>query len=207
MDTFPMHYLSFDTETTGFGPSAKIVELSVVYFTNGQVVEEWEQLFWPGDIDWEKAQGAFDVNGLSREKLLGKPTFGEAKNEIVDRLKGEKIWVAHNTPFDMGMLQQEFDQLNTPMPEPAFALDTMMLDAVCDKYRKGSRKLDAVARVWGVAFEGDAHRAAADTMVCGKVLWAILQSGKLPPSIEIIHQMQLERRKDWNAFIKRKYKS
>jgi len=200
-----MHYLAFDTETTGFGPSAKIVELSVVCFTDGQVVEEWEQLFWPGDIDWEKAQGAFNVNGLSREKLQGKPTFGDIQDEVTRRLGGEKVWVAHNTPFDMGMLKQEFELLRVTMPEPAFALDTMMLDAVCDKYRKGSRKLDAVAGVWGVDFGSEAHRAAADAAVCGKVLWSMLQSGKLPPNIEAIHRMQVERRKDWNAYVKRKY--
>ena len=200
-----MHYLAFDTETTGFGPSAKIVELSVVFFTGGEVVEEWSELFWPGDINWDKAQKALEVNGLSREQLQGKPKFYEVRNEIVERFKGEKVWVSHNTPFDMKMLEQEFKQLGEPMPRPDFSLDTMMLDVYCNQYVK-SRKLDFVSARWNIVLEG-AHRASADAIACGKVLWAMAQSGKLPDDIEDVVWVQTERRTEWDNYVKRKYGS
>lgn len=198
-----MHYLSFDTETTGFDRSAKIIELSVIYFTSGEVVEEWSQLFWPGDIDWEATQGAFDINGLSREKLQGSPTFAECLGEVVTRLEGERVWVAHNTPFDIRMLQQEFGRLDMPMPEPKYALDTMMLDVACNRHER-RRTLSFVAPRWGVKLDG-AHRAAADSIACGEVLWAMLQSGKLPSDIEYVFDVQTGNRARWDSSVKRKY--
>jgi len=168
------------------------------------VVEEWSSLLWPGDdIDWGGVQKAFDVNGLSRAKLEGKPMFKDIRGRVDDALAGERVWVAHNTPFDMKMLQQEYARAGRDMPVPDFALDTMMLDVHCNRYEK-SRKLGDVTSRWGIRLDG-AHRASADAVACGRVLHAMLESGRLPDTIEALYAAQAECRTRWDEHVRSKH--
>jgi DNA polymerase-3 subunit epsilon len=201
-----MHYLAFDTETTGVRSNAQIVELAVVFFTNGEVVETWDSLFWPegADFDDPDVRKALEVNGVTPEDLEGKPTFSESLPDIKRALDGEQIWVAHNTPFDLRMLGYEFERAGVEMPKPGYAFDTMMLDRALDKYRKGKRTMEKVAEVWDVELV-DAHRARVDATACGKVFWAMTQSGRLPPSVETAYAAQALARKEWDAYIEKKY--
>lgn len=202
-----MHYLAFDTETTGLGKDARIVELAVAFFTNGEVVETWESLFFPTKVDFNdpNVQKAFEINRIDPDSLANEPTFEEELGNIQKALTGEEIWVAHNTPFDLRMLSYEYEHAKRTMPKPQYALDTMMLDKAIDKYRKGRRTLDAVAPLWNVSFEGEAHRALTDAIVCGKVLWAMLRSGRMPPNLDAMYGLQVEARDEWDAFVAKKY--
>lgn len=200
-----MHYLAFDTETTGTGTSARIVELAIVYFTNGEIVEEWSQLFWPDGVDWgdDEVKKAMEINKLTEDELRGKPVFRHVLALIDEKLRGEQVWVAHNTPFDLRMLKQEYDRAGRPMPEPYPALDTMMLDVYCNRYEK-SRKLVEVATRWGVPLT-TAHRASVDAVTCGRILHTMLKSGRLPDTVAGLYAAQVECRHRWDEYIRSKY--
>jgi DNA polymerase III epsilon subunit-like protein len=203
-------YVAFDTETSGLGEDARIVEITLALFESRNdappaPVDTWSQLLWPGDIAWDDAgvKRALEVNHLTREDLFDKPTFQLIFPELCQRFAAAPVWVAHNTEFDMRMLRQE--RLRLPgetaklVPRPEAVLDTMLLDLVLNEgYLK--RRLDCVAPRWGVTLDG-AHRAAADAVCCGQILSAMLP--KLPETMDELRELQGGARKTWTGVCSR----
>lgn len=195
--------VAFDTETTGFGPEARVVEVGVVRMREGVILEKWSQLIDPGNVDWssERVQKALEINKLKREELEGQPTFSEVVLELLNRLSYSHL-VAHNTPFDLQMLRQELDRLKIEMPTWALTLDTCSLDF---RVSGGQGfKLANSANRWGVTQTG-AHRAGDDAETCGRILWAMIQKQELPFDLLQVQAFQINASSDWQArFQKRK---
>lgn len=176
-------YVALDTETTGFGPKARVLEVGVVTFERGVPVREWSQLLCPTGVDWEDGQvkKALEVNQIKREELEGKPTFEEVLPQLLLELS-IPVWVAHNLDFDLRMLQQEFARLNQSLPLPHLGACTFRLSAHLNP-RAPSNKLADTAAHYGVLQE-DAHRATVDARVCGLILAQMHQRGEVPGSGE-----------------------
>lgn len=173
-------WVAFDTETTGLGPSARILEIGVVTFQEGVPVREWSALLCPPDVDWgsEQVQGALAVNKLTREMLVGKPTFEQVLPDLLVELSHADVWVAHNAQFDMSMLTNELRRLGRPAIESPLLVCTRNLASHVGG-GAGGNKLSQVAARFGVTQE-DAHRAVVDARVCGLVLEAMRQRRLLP---------------------------
>lgn len=188
-------FIAFDTETTGFGPDARIIEVGVVRMREGEVIDRWSQLICPDDVDWDSpnVQKALEVNKIKREELNDKPTFQEVAIDLLDRLSYPYL-VAHNTPFDLRMLTQELTRMDMTLPTWDLVLDTCSLD-----FRvSGGRgfKLENCARRWGVSFK-DAHRAEVDAEVCGKIFWAMHVKQELPFDKEQMRAFQANATVAW----------
>ncbi len=176
-------FVALDTETTGLGEDARIVEIAVVRFVNLSPIETWDTLLNPVGIDWHSpgVRRALEINHLEREELESAPSFAEVLPTIIAKLVSTSVWVAHNTEFDLRMLRQEEDRLNAAarLPTPDLLLDTLLLDfMLVQGFLK--RRLDVVCPRWGVSL-GDAHRARADALACGTVLCNMVT--KLPPDV------------------------
>lgn len=174
--------VALDTETTGFGEDARIIELAFVTFDSGVVVDRWSSLLWADGVDWNSSQvlGALKVNEITVEELRGKPTFMDVFHKVYEYLRFSDIWLAHNAKFDLRMLRQEFQRarsIDIPI-KPAMVVDTMSLSRRFHP-EEGSHKLGDVAARWNVAQE-DAHRATVDAEVCGKIFREMVKTGKLP---------------------------
>jgi DNA polymerase-3 subunit epsilon len=172
-------YVAIDTETTGVGASARIVEVAAVTFSKGEPVREWSRLLCPPDVDWEspKVKEALAVNKITREQLSGQPTFAEVLPDLLLELSCD-VWVAHNMDFDRRMLVQEHTRLERLLVLPPLSVCTLNL-AVRLNTGGGRNKLHDVAARYGVKQE-DAHRAAVDARVCGLILAAMFKEGRLP---------------------------
>ena len=105
-------FLIFDTETTGLlAPSVspldkqpRIIELAVVRVVNGAVVDGKAWLINPGvPISAEITK----ITGLKDADLSDKPTFAQRLPEIRAAFTGIDFGIAHNAPFDTGMLRTE----------------------------------------------------------------------------------------------------
>jgi DNA polymerase III epsilon subunit-like protein len=188
--------VAFDTETSGFGPDARILEFAVVHFHEGSPVRSWATLLNPGDLDWdnEKVRGALAVNKLTREELQDQPRFEEVMARIREEL-AEQTLVAHNMSFDVRMLEQEFARaLNSSccplwslLPhEPELRLYTCALDRVMSSGQKGFKLSDSAAR-WGVELNG-AHRAIGDAECCGRILQKMIEKKALSPNPDSVKQ-------------------
>lgn len=192
------HFTSVDTETTGLGESARIIEVGVVHFYKGAVVREWSALIHPNGVDWEDSnvKKAMEVNRITFAEIQGKPLFEDIRMELMQELT-EEVWVAHNTPFDMRMIGQELKRLGENFPyQPDLILDTMSLDNHLNPLA-GKRRLVEVAPRWGVTFE-DAHRAVVDARTCGLVLAAMARAGKLPEDPKEMAELQKTATATWD---------
>ena len=163
-------HVVFDTETTGFGKDARVIEIALVEYRLGLVAPTmiFSTLLNPGEIDWEDkdVKKALEVNGLKKEWLADAPSFKDVGYYIMMFLKGQN-WVAHNLKFDERMLRQEFDRINYDLPFPNIKIDTILCDVGLNPGKK-SRKLIDVAKRWKIPLNGG-HRAVNDTMATARI--------------------------------------
>jgi DNA polymerase III epsilon subunit-like protein len=122
-----------DTETTGLlvpGQSdpdkqPRIIDIAAVKIdASGEVIEQIEYLIQPRvflDKDITR------ITGLKDDDLIGKPEFPELFADIADFFLGEREMVAHNLPFDRGMLMWELIRMGREFafPWPAVQIDTV----------------------------------------------------------------------------------
>jgi DNA polymerase III subunit epsilon len=172
-------WVAIDTETTGFGPTARILEVAAVTFENGMPVHEFSQLLCPEGVDWNdsRVQEALSVNHLTRAELEGKPTFAQILPDLMVEL-AHSVWVAHNFSFDFEQVQQEFARAGRSLEAPPLTICTCRLAAYLSPAVKGN-KLYQVAARYGVPQES-AHRAAVDARVCGYLLDRMNKQSRLP---------------------------
>ena len=114
----------YDNETTGLlkpqvsdlAQQPKIIEFAVAIIDQSyERVGEYSQLIYPGeDITPEITK----ITGLTNADLKGKPTFIEALPEIEQVFIGKHRIMAHNLPFDMGMLVNELKRVGRQFAFP-----------------------------------------------------------------------------------------
>ena len=151
-------FIVFDTETTGFSPTMdRIVEIGVVKFRNGEVVEEKSWLVNPQrDIPY----WATKVHGITDKMVKDQPSFKDMYPEF-QKFIGGSVLMAHNAKFDISFMKAEIKRAGYDLP-PNMVIDSLKL------FRKWypqatSHSVEAVARQAEV--ETDVlHRAAADSL-------------------------------------------
>lgn len=133
----------------------------------------------PENVNWNdsQVQEALAVNHIKTADLRGKPTFKDILPDLLLEL-GHNVWVAHNAGFDVRMINQELQRLQQPVLSPPLLLCTRDLALQLGGPPKGNKLGDVAAR-FNVKQDG-AHRAAADAITCGRILAAMIQTGKLP---------------------------
>jgi len=154
VDQAPLAYI--DLETTGLDPAHgdRVIEIGLLR-TNGKVVEvEWDQLVDPGR---PVSYGAYRVNHISDEMLVGAPLFAQVADELL-ALVQDTVVVAHNAPFDLGFLKSELTYAQRPLPS-VIVLDTVRLARA--HVTAPSYSLQALCEMYGIENE-DPHRALGD---------------------------------------------
>jgi DNA polymerase III subunit epsilon len=164
--------LAWDTETTSTNPTeARIVTAALVGRggKSPERVQTW--LINPGvPIPPETTA----IHGIDDDRAQAEGQDPKAALEEIAELMARAIrygmpLVAFNTAYDWSVLHYELvrhglptmaDRLDGP---PYSLLDALVLDKQADRYRKGSRKLQAVAAHYGVHLE-NWHDAEADAI-------------------------------------------
>lgn len=123
----------FDTETTGLllherAPIERqphIIEFAAVVLSDGKVLLEDSFRINPGqDLSAEITK----ITGLTTEDVRSEPTFQEQLPRIIDLFRGCDKMIAHNLPFDQGMLSNDLRRFNiTDFPWPPKGLCTVEL--------------------------------------------------------------------------------
>lgn len=176
---------SYDCETTGTDPfSARLV--SAAFVTSAG--ERHEFLVDPGvEIPPEAAA----VHGISTEHARA---HGIRPAEALERIatllaahlaQGAPL-VVFNAPYDLTLLEAELRRhglrpLRDRVPAVAPIVDPLIIDRTMDRYRKGSRTLEAQCAHYGVTIE-NAHDACADAVAALEVARA--QAARYPEIAE-----------------------
>jgi DNA polymerase III subunit epsilon len=158
----------FDVETTGLNPAYghRVCEVACLRVRDGQEIAAFESL-----VDPERtiSEGAFHVNHITPEMLVGAPHFKEIAALLLAVMENA-VLVAHNASFDLGFLASELEIAGLPPPEGAI-VDTLTL--VRRLYHFASNSLPSVAATMGIE-TGPAHRAMGDVRTTRYVLERIL---------------------------------
>lgn len=183
--------VAFDLETTSPEPTeARIVTACVVAIDPGtKAIHERNWLINPG-VPIPPA--AIAIHGVSNERAQAEGRDpAEALWEIANAL--EEAWtigtpiVGHNVgTYDLTLLDHELIRHGLPgVPElggPGMVVDTLCLDRMVDRYRKGKRTLTAAAEHYDVRLDG-AHDAAFDTVCSARIAWRIAE--RYPEQVQI----------------------
>lgn len=177
--------VGYDLETTGVNvETARIVTAALVFRTEEGT---YNTRSWLADPGVEIPAEAAAVHGITTEKAKAD---GEPAVEVVDSVttwlaaaarEGRPL-VAMNARYDFTVLDREcrrhgiktLGQRLGERPSPGPVIDPFILDKQADKYRPGSRRLEALAAHYGIELT-DAHTADADALAAVEVAVAIAE--------------------------------
>lgn len=180
--------LGFDLETTGVNvETARIVTAAAVEHKQGDSVDTLADRakLWLANPGVSIPAGATAIHGITNEQARtnGRPA-AEVADEIADSLAAALSTgipvVAMNGRYDFTVLDRELRRHQRPTLQqrmgaevsPGPIIDPYILDKQADKYRRGPRKLEALAVHYGVALSA-AHTADADALAAVEVAVAI----------------------------------
>lgn len=169
-----METFFLDTETTGLTSDDCIVELAIVH-ESGQVA--FDSLVNP---QVAIPSIATSIHRISNQMVQTAPTFDSIWPQVKNILTGHRV-VIYNASFDKKFFP---DQLAC-----AAEIRCAMLEfAAFHRKKYGSKKrrfklIDA-AEFAGYQWEGEEHRALADTFACRSV-WFRLNGLSPPPSVKL----------------------
>lgn len=177
-----MRSIILDVETTGLlKPAAtpldkqpQIIELGALYIDDdSSVIRTISQLIDPGMPLPEIITG---ITGITDEQLKGKPKFAECLPLFIEFFKGADNLIAHNAPFDTGMLHNELrrvpwihedESMDNCFPWPKETICTIQeYKAMVGKWPKLT---ELYQKIIGEPLE-QTHRALDDCVALHKIL-------------------------------------
>lgn len=173
---FENSLLALDLETTGLDPlEARIVQAAVVLVDadGSERATSWHGIVDPGvPIPAEASK----IHGITTERARkeGTPPFAALRR--MARLIGDAAdsgvpMVIYNAPFDWPFVLAEAQRHGVSIARPDI-IDPLVIDRAVDRYRRGSRRLGAVAAHYGHDL-GHAHDARADAIAAAAIARAV----------------------------------
>ena len=184
---------AFDIETTGVDVfSDRIVSASVIRCGGGEPTTTKTWLINPGV---EIPEGASKIHGITTERAQAEgvdplSALVDISDELANAVLDRQTLVVCNAPFDLTMLRSELHRLHLVfLLDDAAVIDPLVLDKHIDRYRKGSRRLDALAQVYSAKLDR-AHDSASDAITAARVAYRI---GERNPEIGAMSIADLQR--------------
>ena len=99
-------YILFDTETTGGNEEDRIIQIGSMIIDAKEPVEVYDELC---SCEIPIKLEAMEVHNITPDLLENKPKFIDSKfyNRLNELNSSENFLIAHNLPFDLGMLHKE----------------------------------------------------------------------------------------------------
>lgn len=174
-----------DVETTGFDPpDDRVIEVGIVHFEHGEVVDVYGQLV---DPERDVPERVTEITGISEEDLEGQPTFEAIAETVHEQLRDVGI-VAYNLEFDKKFIKSELERFGYGWPDEAPTFDPLVFAR--QFYKDQRRKnLGTIADLLDIPLE-EAHRATHDAEVAGHVLYAFEE--RLPANLNDLMMLQAQ---------------
>ena len=169
--------VAFDAETTGLTPRDEICQLAAVEYVAGKEARTFMRHL---RVDRPMSDAAFRTHGISPEFLAAHGVApAEALREFLAFLGEGALLVAHNLPFDMGMLRNACSRAGVPFdPWAVETCDTLALARRLLPGRKSYALGDLLA---DLGAEGvNSHDALDDSRACGNVLLGMVGLNQRP---------------------------
>ena len=168
-----MRQVVLDTETTGLEPELghRIIEIGAVEIVDRHLTGSRFQRYVHPERPIDDA--AFEVHGLTLERLEKEPKFVEVALDFLDFVRGAEL-IIHNAAFDVSFVDFEFKQLRDKDGIPPSIRDvcrvTDSLDLARRKHPGQQNSLDALCRRYGVDdSQRELHGALLDAEILADV--------------------------------------
>lgn len=172
---------ALDVETSGVDVESDRIVTACVALVGGGIATESLSLVVDPGIEIPKS--AAEIHGYTTERVRaeGAPT-ADVLAAIVAALAPAAAagypLVVMNARFDCTILDRELRRHGLdPLPFLR-VVDPLVLDKHIDRYRRGSRKLDALCEHYGAVLDG-AHDAAHDAIAAARLAWVIGARGEV----------------------------
>src|SRR5919107_3816599 len=155
-----------DTETTGFGPRAEIVDIAVVSAAGEVVLESLVQPTRRIPAD------ATAIHGITNADVKDAPAWCDLYEDLLRVLADQRI-IVYNVIFDRQMVNQACDQYDLAAPAADWECAMRKYAGFYGNWDAGKRryrfqKLERAVLAFGA--EPGGHRAAADAVACRAVV-------------------------------------
>jgi len=160
----PIDFTAIDFETANGSPASPCA-VGLVRVRDATIVDSLAFLIQPPvPYDWFHA-GNIKVHGIRPSDVDGAATAQEALTLMLGFI-GVDTLIAHNAPFDMGVLRATAAHIDAPLPQLQYACSL----AISRKtYNLESYRLNQVAYAIGHE-EFDHHDALADSDACARII-------------------------------------
>ena len=161
-------YIAFDVETPNFANN-RMSALGIAAVENGEIADEFYSLVNP-ETHFDRFN--IELTGITPEMAERAPAFPELWEKI-EPLMSSGLLIAHNAPFDMGVLAKCLR---------AYCIDwrdTALYACTCRMSRRyidaPNHKLNTLCACLGLGL--DHHNAGSDSRACGELLLHMLRAG------------------------------
>jgi DNA polymerase-3 subunit alpha (Gram-positive type) len=184
-------WMFLDTETTGIPktgePDPRIIELGWVIIKTLQVEGGQDFLINPGEPIPEKV---VQITHITDEMVAGKPKFDGVAETFFKDFERVDFIAAYNAKFDKQMLDFEFAQIGSKLPEKIW-LDPLIWSRTFLKTT--DHKLATMAKQFNVSLE-NAHRADADAAASAEIMMKFFSWGvdeaNFPDDVEQLKDLE-----------------
>lgn len=143
-------WVAIDTETTGLGAKAELIELAIVQ-PSGEVYETLVQPSRPS------GEGASRIHRIEPVLLARAPKFGEIARTVAGRLQRRRV-LGYAVDFDRRILWRAFALAGLPAPVCRWTCLGSLVTRWCGR----RLSLDGALALVGLEPERPRHRAAPD---------------------------------------------
>lgn len=159
----------FDTETTGLDPGDRIVQIAGIRIMAGRLTgERFETLVDPG---CPIPPGTTKIHGITDRMVAGAPDMTAALHAF-HHFAEDAVLVAHNAPFDMGLLRAATTETGVEFAN--HVLDTVLLSAMVWG-QSAPHSLDALAERLDVTIPPERrHTAMGDTEATAEIFLRLI---------------------------------
>jgi DNA polymerase III subunit epsilon len=148
-----LDFVAIDFETANGSPASPCA-VGLIRVRDGKIVDGFESLFQPPALhNWFSAGN------------IAAPQYSEVLTQMLDFV-GQDVLIAHNAPFDMGVLQASSLAIGESLPALSYGCS---LQIARKTYNLDSYRLNQVAYAIGHE-EFDHHNALADSDACSRIV-------------------------------------
>ena len=161
----PLDFTAIDFETAN-SSSASPCAVGLVRVREGKVVDSFALAFMPPSPHGWFSPHNVAIHGIRESDVTDGPTWAEVLPLMLDFI-GEDVLIAHNAPFDMGVLRAAADVVNQPLPQLHYACTVQMSRKAFPGL--DSHRLNSVA--YRIGWEDFKHHDALDdARVCAEIV-------------------------------------
>jgi DNA polymerase-3 subunit epsilon len=152
--------LDFETASTSAG---SICSIGLAWIVNGAVSRTAHRLVRPHDMRFNPWHIA--IHGIEPHQVEDEPEFPAIWDELLPHLEATPLLLAHNAPFDIGVLRGALQHYGLAQPTLSYLCTVKIARAVWPQLE--NHKLPTVAAHLG--FELRHHAADSDAAACAGI--------------------------------------